>query len=164
MKFALLTGGGDCSGMNAFVRGAVRCALNLREQSTVYGVMDGWKGLIYNDYKKLGKRDVAGMGQAGGTILGTVRMPELATNIDMQRMAAFNLGDYRKSEAARGGLRVEVFANRKVETALSPRPVVLETPMPSQQQRRRPIDSQLPAIPSPPPTPNPSAHIKRHGK
>jgi 6-phosphofructokinase 1 len=91
MRFAVLTGGGDCSGMNAFVRGVVRCALNMREQTSVHGVIDGWHGLVYNEYRKLGRREVAGMAQAGGTIIGTVRVPELATDVDMQRTAAFNL-------------------------------------------------------------------------
>lgn len=93
MKFAILTGGGDCSGMNAFVRGIVRCALNLKAETQVFGVIDGWKGLIYNEYRRLGKRDVAGISHTGGTILGTVRIPELAQDPDLQRTLAFNLKD-----------------------------------------------------------------------
>ncbi len=93
MKFAVLTGGGDCSGMNAFVRGVVRCALNLQPTSTVLGVIDGWKGLVYNEYRPLGKRDVAGHSHTGGTILGTVRVPELSRDKDLQRTVALNLHD-----------------------------------------------------------------------
>ena len=52
MKIAILTGGGDCSGMNAFVRAAARSALNMRSETSVSGVIDGWKGLIYNNYRK----------------------------------------------------------------------------------------------------------------
>ncbi len=93
MKFAVLTGGGDCSGMNAFVRGVVRCSLNLHPTTTVHGVIDGWKGLTYNQYRQLGKREVAGHSHTGGTILGTVRVPELATDMDLQRTVAVNLHD-----------------------------------------------------------------------
>ncbi|MFM8437042.1 MAG: 6-phosphofructokinase, partial [Candidatus Kapaibacterium sp.] len=93
MKFAVLTGGGDCSGMNAFVRGVVRCSLNLQPTTSVHGVIDGWKGLVYNQFRPLGKRDVAGHSHSGGTILGTVRVPELARDPEMQRTVALNLHD-----------------------------------------------------------------------
>jgi 6-phosphofructokinase len=93
MKVAVLTGGGDCSGMNAFIRGIVRCTINMQPEASVWGVFDGWKGLIYNDYRRLNKRDVAGISHTGGTILGTLRMPELATNTDLQRTVALNLRD-----------------------------------------------------------------------
>jgi len=93
MKFAILTGGGDSSGMNAFIRSVVRCSINLRPETSVWGVIDGWKGLITNEYRRLGKLDVAGIAFQGGTILGTVRMPELATDFHLQRQVAFNLDD-----------------------------------------------------------------------
>lgn len=95
MKFAIMTGGGDSPGMNAFVRAVVRCSLNIHPETAVWGAIDGWKGLIYNDYRKLGKRDMAGLGSAGGTILGTVRVPELATEISLQETIAQNLQDNR---------------------------------------------------------------------
>ncbi|GAB1430042.1 ATP-dependent 6-phosphofructokinase [Ignavibacteria bacterium] len=91
MKIAILTGGGDCPGMNAFVRAVVRCSLNMRPETDVWGVTDGWKGLINNDYRRLNKRDVAGLGSAGGTVLGTVRVPELAARVDLQEKIARNL-------------------------------------------------------------------------
>lgn len=93
MKIAILTGGGDCSGMNAFVRAAARSALNMRAETSVWGVIDGWKGLIYNNYRKLDKLAVAGIASSGGTILGTVRVPELATDTSLQETIAQNLHD-----------------------------------------------------------------------
>ena len=93
MKFAVLTGGGDCSGMNAFIRGVVRSSLNLHPTASVVGVIDGWRGLVYNQFRPLGKRDVAGHSHTGGTILGTVRMPELARDAELQRSVALNLHD-----------------------------------------------------------------------
>ncbi len=93
MKFAILTGGGDCPGMNAFTRAIVRSALNLKPTTSVWGVIDGWRGLIDGNYKKLSKRDTAGLGQMGGTILGTLRVPELKDDPDMQDAIALNLHD-----------------------------------------------------------------------
>lgn len=94
MKFAILTGGGDCPGMNAFIRSVVRSTLNLREETSIWGVIDGWRGLISNSYRRLNKQDVAGLGSRGGTILGTLRYAELVENVDIQATAARNLHDF----------------------------------------------------------------------
>lgn len=93
MKFAILTGGGDSPGMNAFVRAVVRSALNIKPTTSVWGVIDGWRGLVDNNYRKLGKKDTRGMAHAGGTILGTLRVPELKDDPDMQESMAMNLHD-----------------------------------------------------------------------
>lgn len=93
MKFGILTGGGDCPGMNAFIRAVVRTALNTKPETTVWGVMEGWRGAIDNKYHKLGKMDVVGLTARGGTILGTIRVPELADNPDLQETIARNLHD-----------------------------------------------------------------------
>lgn len=93
MKFAILTGGGDSPGMNAFIRAVVRSALNLKPTTSVWGVIDGWQGLIDNNYRKLNKRDTAGLSLAGGTILGTLRVPELKDDVDLQNTMAVNLHD-----------------------------------------------------------------------
>jgi len=93
MKIAILTGGGDCPGMNAFVRAVVRSALNLRPTTSVWGVIDGWKGLIESNFRKLDRRETRGMTHAGGTFLGTLRVPELKDDPDMQEAMAMNLHD-----------------------------------------------------------------------
>jgi 6-phosphofructokinase 1 len=93
MKFGILTGGGDCPGMNSFIRAVVRIALNLRPQTSVWGVIDGWKGLSERDYRRLSNADVSGLCTRGGTILGTVRFPELEYNEDVQQTIARNLHD-----------------------------------------------------------------------
>jgi len=93
MKFGILTGGGDCPGMNAFVRAVVRTSLNLKPSTSVWGIIDGWVGLRDNNYKKLSKRDTAGIAQTGGTVLGTVRLPKLKDDRDMQEAMALNLHD-----------------------------------------------------------------------
>ncbi|MCX7880446.1 MAG: 6-phosphofructokinase [Ignavibacteria bacterium] len=93
MKVAILTGGGDSPGMNAFIRAVVRSCLNLRPATSVWGVIDGWRGLVEGNFRKLTKRDTAGIANQGGTILGTLRLPELKDNRDMQEAMAFNLHD-----------------------------------------------------------------------
>jgi len=78
------------------------------------------------------------------------------------RLAGFNLGVYEQVSIDRGGYRVEVFANRKVENALQPkpRPSVLVPPLsPYPRMQRRPAD--LVILPDEPPVPNPTAQLSR---
>ncbi len=93
MKFAILTGGGDSPGMNAYIRSVVRSALNFKPSTAVWGIIDGWRGLIDNNFRKLDKRNTAGIAHRGGTILGTLRVPELKDDKDMQEAMAINLHD-----------------------------------------------------------------------
>ncbi len=74
---AVLTSGGDAPGMNAAIRAVVRTAV--AEGLDVYGVRHGYTGLIGGDFIPLGRRDVGGILQQGGTILGTTRCSELVT-------------------------------------------------------------------------------------
>lgn len=94
MKFGILTGGGDCPGMNAFIRAVVRTALNTKPQISVWGVVDGWKGLADNNFRRLDKLSVAGLSTTGGTVLGTMRFPALAEDPDIAETIARNLHDY----------------------------------------------------------------------
>ena len=71
---ALLTSGGDAPGMNAAIRAAVRTGLS--HGLNMWGVYQGYSGLIEGDFKRLGARDVGGILQRGGTVLGTARCPE----------------------------------------------------------------------------------------
>jgi 6-phosphofructokinase 1 len=73
-NIAVLTSGGDASGMNACVRAVVRTALY--HNLNVYGVFDGFLGLVKDDIKKMGYKDVSNILQSGGTILGTARCQE----------------------------------------------------------------------------------------
>ncbi len=93
MKFAILTGGGDSPGMNAFTRSVVRNAMNYKPATSVWGVIDGWRGVIENNFKKLSKRDTAGIALQGGTVLGTLRAPELKEDPEIQESVALNLHD-----------------------------------------------------------------------
>lgn len=75
MKIAMLTSGGDCQGLNATMRGVAKTLYNEFKDLTIYGILDGYKGLIEGNYKKLKKEDFSGILTLGGTILGTSRQP-----------------------------------------------------------------------------------------
>jgi 6-phosphofructokinase 1 len=71
MKIGILTGGGDCPGLNVVIRAVVR--MGTRYGYEVIGIKDGWKGLIEKSYMPLDIDAVAGLLPRGGTILGTSR-------------------------------------------------------------------------------------------
>lgn len=69
-KIAVLTGGGDCPGLNAVIRAVVKTAIN-EYGLEVIGIEDGFGGLIKKQMRRLTVDDVAGILHRGGTILGT---------------------------------------------------------------------------------------------
>ena len=69
MKIAVLTGGGDCPGLNAVLRAIVRKATI--NGDTVLGIRDGWMGAISGNVVELGIDQVRGILPRGGTILGS---------------------------------------------------------------------------------------------
>ena len=71
MRIGVLTGGGDCPGLNAVIRAVVRVSTDHGHE--VVGVRDGWKGLTEGIFMPLGRREVSGILPRGGTILGTTR-------------------------------------------------------------------------------------------
>ena len=74
-RIGMLTSGGDCQSLNATMRGVVK-GLNVLEGTVeIYGFIDGYKGLIYGNYKRLTSKDFSGILTTGGTILGTSRQP-----------------------------------------------------------------------------------------
>ena len=74
-RIGMLTSGGDCQALNAAMRGVVKALLNGEEQVEIYGFEEGYRGLIYGNYRMLTGRDFAGILTKGGTILGTSRTP-----------------------------------------------------------------------------------------
>jgi 6-phosphofructokinase 1 len=76
-RIAVLTSGGDAPGMNAAIRAVVRTGLE--KGCEVFGVQHGYRGLITGDLIPLGARDVGGVIQRGGTMLGSARCPEFKT-------------------------------------------------------------------------------------
>ena len=75
MKIAILTGGGDCPGLNAAIRAVVRKAVGLGDR--VFGIEQGWKGLLEGRIRPLSIRDTSGILALGGTILGSSRVNPL---------------------------------------------------------------------------------------
>jgi ATP-dependent phosphofructokinase / diphosphate-dependent phosphofructokinase len=70
-KIGILTGGGDCPGLNAVIRAVTRRLLD--KGAEVVGVREGWKGLVDGLFQPLGYREISGILHRGGTILGTSR-------------------------------------------------------------------------------------------
>ncbi len=69
-RIAILTGGGDCPGLNAVIRAIAKKAIGEKGMEVV-GIEDGYDGLIANRHRKLEYDDVSGILTSGGTILGT---------------------------------------------------------------------------------------------
>jgi 6-phosphofructokinase 1 len=74
-RFGFLTSGGDCQSLNATMRGVAKTLYENYDEVEMYGFLEGYKGLIYNNYKLLTPGDFSGILNTGGTILGTSRVP-----------------------------------------------------------------------------------------
>ena len=82
----MLTGGGDCPGLNAVIRAVTRRSLTRGHE--VVGVRDGWRGLVDGRFTELGPREISGILPRGGTILGTTRTNPYKTEDGVQRVLA----------------------------------------------------------------------------
>ncbi|KPL25297.1 MAG: 6-phosphofructokinase [Anaerolineae bacterium SM23_84] len=91
-RIAVLTSGGDAPGMNAAIRSVVRTGLS--EGWEVLGVRQGYDGLISGNMVPLKARDVSGIIQLGGTILGSARCAEFKTEEGrLKALRALNQND-----------------------------------------------------------------------
>lgn len=84
-RVAVLASGGDSPGMNAALRAFVRSALWDRYQ--VFGIQNGYEGLLANDIRELTSRDMGLIIDKGGTCLGTARSPEFQTPEGLKKAA-----------------------------------------------------------------------------
>lgn len=75
IRIGMLTSGGDCQALNAAMRGVVKGLSNKTDELEVYGFYNGYKGLIYGEYRLLTPSDFSGILTKGGTILGSSRQP-----------------------------------------------------------------------------------------
>ena len=76
-RIGLLTSGGDCQGLNAALHGVAKALYEHydEEDLELYGILDGYRGLIEGDTRRMGPDDFSGILTLGGTILGTSRQP-----------------------------------------------------------------------------------------
>jgi ATP-dependent phosphofructokinase / diphosphate-dependent phosphofructokinase len=86
MRIGVLTGGGDCPGLNAVIRAVVRKGVGVYGHEFV-GYRDGWRGPLENDSRPLGVPEVRGILPRGGTILGSSRTNPFKEDGGPQRVA-----------------------------------------------------------------------------
>ena len=85
-KIGVLTSGGDSQGMNAAIYATVRYALS--KGLEVYGIYDGYQGLIDGKVEQLSAKSVENIAHRGGTILGTARCPAMKTTQGQKKAVA----------------------------------------------------------------------------
>ncbi len=109
-RIAILTGGGDCPGLNAVIRAVVKSAVNVHGWE-VYGVRDGIEGFLAPDdggLFRLGRDDIAGILPRGGTILG-------ASN----RLDIFRVKDASGGEVDRSAVVAEAMRARRIDALIT---------------------------------------------
>ena len=83
-RIGILTGGGDCPGLNAAIRAIAKTAFQIGYE--VIGIRNGWKGLLDDEYEVLDGIKTSGIIDRGGTILGTSRISPLQIENGPQRV------------------------------------------------------------------------------
>src|ERR1700759_960981 len=102
MRIGVLTGGGDCPGLNAVIRAVVRKAVD-HYDDRVIGFRDGWRGVLEDPYDELTIESTRGILPRGGTILGSSRTNVYARD-DGPEGARETFGPPRpRGAGARGG-------------------------------------------------------------
>ncbi|MFP5379412.1 MAG: ATP-dependent 6-phosphofructokinase, partial [Vicinamibacteria bacterium] len=86
-RIGLLTGGGDCPGLNPVIRGIVRKGID-HHGHEIFGFRKGWKGVLENDAIELTRENTSGILHRGGTILGTSRTNVYKTDNGEARVLA----------------------------------------------------------------------------
>ena len=75
MRVVMLTSGGDCQSLNATMRGVAKTLYNNVKEIEIIGFLEGYKGLMHEEYKIMKPSDFSGILTEGGTIIGTSRQP-----------------------------------------------------------------------------------------
>jgi len=83
-KVGVLTGGGDCPGLNAVIRAVTRRSLT--RGHTILGIREGWRGLVDGRFMEVGPREISGILPRGGTILGTTRTNPYKTDGGVEKV------------------------------------------------------------------------------
>jgi phosphofructokinase-like protein len=100
-RIGILTGGGDCPGLNAVIRAVSRRSLD--RDAAVLGVREGWLGLVEGLFQPLGYREISGILPRGGTILGTSRTNPYKTEGNVDRVLETFRGNGLDALVAIGG-------------------------------------------------------------
>ena len=87
-RIGVLTSGGDAPGMNAAIRAVTRVALNSGIE--VFGIYDGYKGMVEGYIEPLTKASVGEIIDRGGTVLGSARLPEFK-DVEVRKKAVQQL-------------------------------------------------------------------------
>lgn len=74
-RIGMLTSGGDCQSLNATMRGVAKSLYEICDNVEIYGFIEGYRGLMYNEYRIMKPSDFSGILTVGGTIIGTSRQP-----------------------------------------------------------------------------------------
>ena len=98
-RVGILTGGGDCPGLNAVIRGVAKCAM-IRHGASVVGFLDGYWGLVEGRFRELDFASVSGILTAGGTILGTSNIANPFRWVEKRRKDESRFSD-RSDDAVR---------------------------------------------------------------
>src|SRR5438874_11959970 len=87
MRIGVLTGGGDCPGLNAVIRAVVRKGIDVYGDQLI-GFRDGWRGVLEGQFERLTIESTRGILPRGGTILGSSRTNPFAREDGVQRVLA----------------------------------------------------------------------------
>ncbi len=101
MRIGVLTGGGDCPGLNAVIRAVARRSWTRGHE--IVGVREGWRGLLEGKLEPLGKEQISGILPRGGTILGTSRTNPFGQEDGVTRLLATFAGAGLEALVAIGG-------------------------------------------------------------
>jgi phosphofructokinase-like protein len=91
-RVGVLTGGGDCPGLNAVIRAVARRSFD--REYEVIAARAGWRGLVENRFEELGPREISGILPRGGTIIGTSRTNPYKLEGGVERVLS-SFGDQR---------------------------------------------------------------------
>lgn len=87
MKVGLLTSGGDCQGLNACLRGVAKTLYHMMPGVEIYGIANGYFGLLFEDCRLMAEQEFSGILRQGGTILGTSRRVKNLLGADGKEMS-----------------------------------------------------------------------------
>src|SRR6202167_2544845 len=87
MRIGMLTGGGDCPGLNAVIRASVRKGIDAHDDEFI-GFRDGWRGVLEDVQEELTIESTRGILPRGGTILGSSRTNPAQRDDGMERVRA----------------------------------------------------------------------------